>query len=38
LIDADDGRVVNDAIEYRGGEHAVAGKRAIQAAEGEIRT
>src|ERR1019366_1044253 len=38
LIDADDDRVVNDAIEHRGGEHAVAGKRAIPAAEGEIRS
>jgi hypothetical protein len=25
-IDADDGRVVKDAIEHRGGEHAVAGE------------
>ena len=36
-VDADDGRVVKDAIEHRGGEHAVAGEGAIPAAEGEIR-
>ena len=30
-------RVVKDAIEHRGGEHAVAGEGAFPAAEGEIR-
>jgi hypothetical protein len=35
-MDADYGGVVKDAIEHRGGEHAVAGERAIPTAEGEI--
>jgi hypothetical protein len=37
-IDADDYRVVQDAIEHRRGEHAVAGESGIPAAEGQIRS
>ena len=33
-VDADDGRVVKDAIEHRGGEHAIAGGRAGEAVRG----
>src|SRR5580704_10281116 len=36
-VDADDSRVVQDAIEHRGGQHAVAGESAVPTAEGEIR-
>jgi hypothetical protein len=35
-VDADD-RVVKDAIEHRGGQHAVPGESAVPTAEGEIR-
>ena len=35
-VDVDDDRVVQDAIEHRRGEHAVAGERAVPTAEGEI--
>jgi hypothetical protein len=37
-IDADDSRVVKDAVEHRRGEHAVAGEGAIPTSEGEIRS
>src|SRR5271165_593631 len=37
-VDADDDRVVQDTIEHRGGEHAVAGESAIPTAEGKIRS
>jgi hypothetical protein len=37
-INADDGRVVQDSIEHRGGQHAVAGESAVPAAEREIRS
>src|SRR6202162_1690452 len=36
-IDADDDGVMKDAIEHRGGQHAVAGESAVPTAEGEIR-
>jgi hypothetical protein len=36
-VDADDDRVVQDAIEHRHCEHAVAGESSVPAAEGEIR-
>jgi uncharacterized protein YfaT (DUF1175 family) len=36
-IDVDDNRVVENAIEHRGGKHAVAGEGAIPAAEGQVR-
>ena len=36
-VDADDYRVMEDPIEHRYGQHAVAGEGAIPAAEGEIR-
>ena len=35
-VDADDGRVMEDAVEHRCGEHAVAGEGGFPAAEGEI--
>ena len=37
-VDADDRRVVQDTIEHRRGEHAVAGESAIPTAEGKIRS
>jgi hypothetical protein len=37
-IDADDSRVVKDAVEHRRGEHAGAGEGAIPTSEGEIRS
>jgi PD-(D/E)XK nuclease superfamily len=36
-IDVDDGRMMEHAIEHRGGEYAVAGESAIPTAKGEIR-
>lgn len=35
-VDVDDGRVVEDAIEHRHGEYAIARERALPAAEGQI--
>src|SRR5580700_3722245 len=34
VVDADDSRVVQDAIEHRSGQHAVAGESAVRTAEG----
>ena len=37
-VDVDDDRVVQDPIEHRHGEHAVAGEGTVPAAEGKIRS
>jgi hypothetical protein len=36
-VDADDDRLVKDAIEHRHGEHTIAGEGAVSAAESQVR-